>query len=213
MSVHYLLKGMLLGLSIAAPVGPIGLLCIRRSIAEGCRVGFISGLGAATADAVYAAIGGFALTTLTQWLIRARVGLSLGGGLFLVYLGVRTFRARAAGDVASAHNSSSAVRAGREAYVSTLLLTLANPMTIVSFAGVFAGLGTPHGAGAETRYTATGLLVTGTFGGSALWWLLLSGVAGRARRHIDASALRLINLACGATLASFGLYAIATSLR
>jgi threonine/homoserine/homoserine lactone efflux protein len=213
MSVQYLLKGMLLGLSIAAPVGPIGLLCIRRSIAEGSRVGFVCGLGAATADAVYAAIGGFALTTLAQWLIRARLGLALGGGLFLVYLGLRTFRTRPVDGVPSPRQPASPAGASREAYFSTLLLTLANPLTILSFAGVFAGLGTPVGSGVGTRYTTTALLVVGTFGGSALWWLMLSGAAGHARRYFGASGLRLINVLCGAILTGCGLYAFAAALQ
>jgi threonine/homoserine/homoserine lactone efflux protein len=211
MSIHYFLKGLLLGVSIAAPVGPIGLLCIRRSVAQGARIGFICGLGAATADALYAAIGGFALTTLTQWLIRARFGLSLAGGLLLLYLGVRTLRARPLDPATPAHHPAAPTSASGEAYVSTLLLTLANPMTILSFAGAFAGLGVLAGGGFH-HYAATGLLITGTFGGSALWWLALSGGAARARRYIGRSALRAINLACGATLTGFGLHALATAL-
>jgi threonine/homoserine/homoserine lactone efflux protein len=211
MSIHYLLKGLLLGLSIAAPVGPIGLLCIRRSVAEGARVGFVCGLGAATADALYAAIGGFALTTLTQWLVRARFGLSLAGGLLLLYLGVRTLRATPTDPAAPAHHPAAPTSVSREAYVSTLLLTLANPMTILSFAGAFAGLGGPAAAGVQ-HYAATGLLITGTFGGSALWWLALSGGAARAGRYIGTRIARGINIACGATLAGFGLHALATAL-
>jgi threonine/homoserine/homoserine lactone efflux protein len=210
--MNVFLEGLLLGLSIAAPVGPIGLLCIRRSIAEGARVGFVCGLGAATADALYAAIGGLALSTLAQWLLRARMGLSVGGGLFLLYLGMRTVRARPREPARPVREAATPNRAGREAYLSTLLLTLANPMTILSFAGVFAGLGTPLGSGIE-RYVATGLLVAGTFGGSALWWLALSGSAARARRYLGTSALRAINIVCGAMLAGFGLYALATTLR
>jgi threonine/homoserine/homoserine lactone efflux protein len=120
-------------------------------------------------------------------------------------------RARPVENASPTRNAASATRSRRAAYLSTLLLTLANPMTILSFAGVFAGLGAPSGAGVE-HYTATGWLVAGTFGGSALWWLILSGGAARARHRIGARALRLVNLACGATLAGFGVYALATAL-
>ena len=90
MSLHLLLKGLTIGFSIAAPVGPIGLLCIRRAIADGQRVGFICGLGAATADAGYALIGAFALTALTRWLVQEQAWFGVAGGVFLVYLGLRT---------------------------------------------------------------------------------------------------------------------------
>ncbi|HEX2791190.1 MAG TPA: LysE family transporter [Steroidobacteraceae bacterium] len=193
-----LLKGLTIGVSIAAPVGPIGLLCIRRAISEGARAGFICGLGAATADAAYALIGGFAMTAAARWLVAEQPWFGLIGGLFLVYLGMRTIAARG-GEAAAAP-----ARGALSAYSSTLLLTLANPMTIMSFAAVFAGLGVAVAA----DYSAAALLVGGVFAGSALWWLLLSGIAGRAQRHISAATMRAINRVCGAIIAAFGCYAI-----
>lgn len=128
------LRGLLIGFSIAAPVGPIGLLCIRRTVADGRMVGFVSGLGAATADAFYGAVAGFGLTVVSGALVHGQTPLRLVGGAFLCYLGVRTFLARPA---------QTAAVAGRRgllgAYASTLALTLTNPSTILSFVAIFAG--------------------------------------------------------------------------
>ena len=217
MSVSFLFKGLLLGLSIAAPVGPIGVLCIRRSIADGPRVGLICGLGAAVADMAYALVGGFALAFVAPMLARGRVGMATVGGLFLVYLGVRTFLAKPA----SAGASGNAGRAsdgggsrwgtpGFRAFFSTFILTLANPMTILSFAAVFAGAGLSAAGGVD--YVDTGLLVAGVFAGSAAWWLLLSTVAGKLRSHVGPATLRAINRASGVALTVFGLYALGSLL-
>jgi threonine/homoserine/homoserine lactone efflux protein len=197
-----LLKGVTIGFSIAAPVGPIGLLCIRRAMADGARAAFICGLGAASADAAYALVGGFAMTTVARWLVAEKPWFGLVGGLFLVVLGVQTITARGASPAAAT------ARGALSAYSSTLLLTLANPLTIMSFAAVFAGVGVAEAA----NYSAAALLVGGVFAGSALWWLLLSAAAARARRHISAATVRIINRVCGAIIAAFGCYAIATGL-
>jgi threonine/homoserine/homoserine lactone efflux protein len=199
-----LLKGLTIGLSIAAPVGPIGLLCIRRSVVDGPRAGFVCGLGAATADAVYALIGGFAMTALASWLLQEKRWFGLAGGLFLIYLGTR----RMARD-SDAQAAAAPGRGAMSAYGTTLLLTLANPITIMSFAAVFAGLGLAGSA----SYAAAITLVVGVFTGSALWWLLLSSIAGRARRHIDAALMHGVNAACGVVILAFGCYAIADALR
>ncbi|MFI4868441.1 MAG: LysE family translocator [Steroidobacterales bacterium] len=203
MSAHLVLKGLAIGFSIAAPVGPIGLLCIRRAVAEGARAGFVCGLGAATADAAYALIGGFAMIAVARWLVQEQRWFGLAGGLFLIYLGLRTLGAKPAHAAAAAGG-----RSALSAYGSTLLLTLANPMTMVSFAAVFAGIGA---AGAATYAAAT--LVAGVFAGSALWWLLLSGLCGRARRRIGARAMQWLNRACALVLVGFGCYAIAGAVR
>jgi threonine/homoserine/homoserine lactone efflux protein len=197
-----LLKGVTIGLSVAAPVGPIGLLCIRRSMADGARAGFICGLGAASADAAYALVGGFAMTAVARWLVAQRPWFGLFGGLFLIFLGIRTITARA---------SDPAVKSPRGAlagYGSTLLLTLANPLTIMSFAALFAGLSFANAA----NYSAAAVLVAGVFAGSALWWLLLSAIVARARRHVSAAMMRTINRVCGALIAAFGCYATAAGL-
>ena len=197
-----LLKGVTIGLSVAAPVGPIGLLCIRRSLADGARAGFICGLGAASADAAYALVGGFAMTAVARWLVAEKPWFGLFGGLFLIFLGVRIITARASDPAAERP------RAALAGYSSTLLLTLANPLTIMSFAAVFASLSLADAA----NYSAAAVLVAGVFAGSALWWLLLSAIVARARRHVSAAMMRNINRVCGAIIAAFGAYALGASL-
>lgn len=201
----FFLKGLAIGFSIAAPVGPIGLLCIRRSLADGLLIGLATGLGAATADAAYGCVAGFGLTAVSGFLVGQKFWLGLIGGLFLCWLGVRSFLARPADQGAA---SSNAAAAG-PAYLSTLGLTLTNPMTILSFAAVFAGFG----LGAATNYGAAGMLVAGVFLGSAAWWLLLSGASSLLRSRINAPWMQALNRVSGAIIFAFGLYALSTVTR
>lgn len=196
-----LARGMVLGLAIAAPVGPIGVLCIRRTLANGRLTGFVSGSGAATADAIYAAIAAFGLTALSDALIEYRTELGLVGGLFLCYLGFRTFRAV---PVFSDPPGSAAARSLLGAYLSTLGLTLTNPATIISFTVIFAGLGLID---EDIDRLAAGQLVLGVFLGSLIWWLFLSGAVGLLRGRLTPH-LRWVNRGSGAILAGFGLVAL-----
>jgi threonine/homoserine/homoserine lactone efflux protein len=202
--IRLLLRGIAIGFSIAAPVGPIGVLCIRRTLGRGRTVGFISGLGAATADAIYGCIAGFGLTFVSGFLVDQQVWIRLAGGLFLCYLGVQAFLAEPSERAESARGSRLA-----GAYGSTFLLTLTNPMTILSFAAIFAGLGL-HETG--RGYEAAMVLVFGVFVGSALWWFMLSGAASLFRERFDARALRWVNRASGTVVTGFGL-AVLASLR
>ena len=152
------LRGLVLGFTIAAAVGPISLLVIRRTLAEGRLVGLVSGMGVATADATYGAIAAFGLTAITDLLIDWRRPLGIVGGLFLVWLAWRTLRS-VPGEAAA--EDGGARRGLPGAYLSTLGLTLTNPMTILSFAALFVGLGVTGG----DLYGAT-LLTLGVFGGS-----------------------------------------------
>jgi threonine/homoserine/homoserine lactone efflux protein len=196
---HFLLKGIAVGVAIAAPVGPIGVLCIRRTLAESQRNGFICGLGAATADATYGCVAGFGLTAISSWLIRGQFWLGLGGGIFLIYLGARTIWSKSPGAALSP------VRANlTSAFLSTFLLTIANPMTVLSFLAVFAGLG----LGSAPGYLAAIALVAGIFVGSALWWLTLSSLVAILRSQINQHWLRLINYACGILIGAFGVWAL-----
>lgn len=192
-------RGLVIGLSIAAPVGPIGVLCIRRTLAAGRLVGLASGLGAATADAIYGCMAAFGLTFLSSFLISKQLWLSLVGGIFLCYLGWRTFRARPAAMGGDTGDGGLAA-----AYASTFILTLTNPMTILSFAAVFAGLG----VGAASGYAGALLTVCGVFCGSALWWLMLSFGVGLVRRQIDQSKMVLINRISGIIIVGFGVLAL-----
>lgn len=200
MDTVFLLKGLALGFSIAAPVGPIGILCVRRTLTEGRAFGLVSGLGAATADAMYGMVAGFGLTFISNLLIGQRVWLNLIGGVFLCYLGIRTFAAKPADHIASPQ------RVGLPgAYASTFFLTLTNPMTILFFAGVFAGLGI---ATAPTGYLSSGLLVAGVFLGSALWWLVLTSGVSLFLTRISAEHWRWINRISGVVLVGFGIVAL-----
>ncbi len=193
------LKSMAIGFSIAAPVGPIGVLCIRRSIVDSRLVGFTTGLGAATADAAYGCVAGFGLTAVSSFLVGHRSWLGLLGGLFLCCLGIRTFISRPAARAAE-------IRGGGllSAYLSTLFLTLTNPMTILSFVGVFAGIG----IGASPDYLAVGVLVAGVFIGSALWWLLLSSGVAMLQSRFSSSWMQAVNRLSGCVVFAVGLYSL-----
>jgi len=199
-----LIRGIVIGFSIAAPVGPIGVLCIRRTLAGGFRLGLVSGLGAALADAVYGSIAAFGLTAVSEALIRQHDALRLIGGAFLFFLGVRTFLAQPRLEAPSGDYRSLA-----SALTSTFLLTLTNPMTVLSFAGVFAGLGLASSGG---DFRAAAGIVLGVFIGSASWWLFLSGVVGRLRRQVAPGLLRWVNRGSGILITGFGLAAIAIAL-
>ncbi|MDR7419579.1 MAG: LysE family transporter [Armatimonadota bacterium] len=202
MSLGFLVRGLVIGLSIAAPVGPIGVLCIRRSLAQGRAAGFVSGLGAATADAVYGAVAGLGLTFLSWFLVSQQTWLRLAGGAFLLCLGARTFLTHPSGQAAGADG-----RGLLGAYASTFFLTLTNPMTILSFAAIFAGLGL---ARATDRCGSTAALVTGVFLGSAAWWLILSGAAAAFRGSFTPGGLRWVNRVSGVVITLFGFAAIAS---
>jgi threonine/homoserine/homoserine lactone efflux protein len=202
---HPFLVGVGLGLAIAAPVGPIGLLCIRRTLAEGRLVGLLTGLGAATADALYGALAAFGLTSLSGFLVRQQSLVGLIGGSFLCYLGTRTFLARPPENLTEVKSGSLSA-----AFGSTFLLTLTNPLTILSFAAVFAGLG----IGARTAdYVSAISLVAGVFTGSALWWLLLSAGVSLLRSRVDRRSMTWVNRVAGALIVLFGISAIVAALR
>jgi threonine/homoserine/homoserine lactone efflux protein len=207
------LRGLLLGFSIAAPVGPIGVLCIRRTLIDGWRIGLLSGLGAATADATYGAIAAFGLTAISTLLVSGQLWLRLIGGIFLCYLGLRTLLAKpvpaSAPDITtpSAAQSATHTRNGLIAYASTVGLTLTNPTTILSFAAIFAGLGLGSGS---RGYLGAALLVLGVFVGSALWWLILSSTVSVLRARFRPSAIIWVGRASGGVLLAFGLLALAS---
>jgi len=202
MESDLLLRGLVIGFSIAAPVGPIGVLCIRRTLDEGSRAGLLTGLGAATADAVYGSIAGFGLVFASNVLISQRTWLHLFGGLFLCYLGVKTFLARPAEEAVSIKRYAST-----GAYVSTFFLTLTNPMTILSFAAIFAGLGL--GTQADNNASAIAL-VLGVFLGSAVWWFILSGAVSLLRTKFNSHRMRWVNRMSGLIITGFGILALLT---
>jgi threonine/homoserine/homoserine lactone efflux protein len=202
LDLTFLLRGLVIGFSIAAPVGPIGVLCIRRTLAEGRASGLVSGLGAASADAMYGMVAAFGLTFISSFLIDQKIALRLIGGAFLLYLGVKTLLAKPAEHTQTLVTENSNLAA---AYASTFFLTVTNPMTIISFAAIFAGLGI---ANANGNYLTAATLVVGVFLGSALWWLILSGGVAVLRSRVNASALQWVNRISGVVIAAFGLVAL-----
>ena len=201
-----LLKGMLIGFSIAAPVGPIGLLCLRRGLAHGFWPAFTAGLGAATADAMYGLVGALGLGAVTVILTAQADWLRLLGGLFLLWLGWRTWCSVRAPDAPGAAGSSVRVEAGAahwRGYLSTFALTATNPMTIFSFAAIFAGLGLVQGQPGDAV-----VLVAGVFLGSTMWWSLLAGIAARGARYLTGAHLVAINRVSAVVLAGFGVWAL-----
>lgn len=195
------INGVAIGFAVAAPVGPIGLLCIRRTLSGGTFAGLVSGLGAACADALYAAVATFALAIATTLISRAAAPLHAGGGLFLIVLGIRT----ALASTISAHAEPNAPRLYLHTFLTTFALTVVNPATIFSFAGILAGAA--FGAQPPTGLRAA-RLVCGVFAGSTLWWLVLSVVIGTLRRALSPPLTRAVNLASGITLIGFGTWAL-----
>jgi threonine/homoserine/homoserine lactone efflux protein len=207
MDIDFLIRGLVIGFSIAAPVGPIGVLCIRRTLAEGRASGIVSGLGAACADAVYGCIAGFGLTFIANFLVSQEFWLSLIGGLFLCWLGLRTAFAK------PPQAAAVTVRNGIglfQAWASTFFLTLTNPMTILSFTAIFAGLGL---AGQRASYASAAILVLGVFLGSATWWLLLSGGVSLLRDKFTQHKMLWINRISGLIISGFGLFALTAAIR
>lgn len=196
----FLIKGLLIGFAIAAPVGPIGVLCIRRTLAQGRLIGFLTGLGAATADMSYGAVAAFSLTVVQDLLIGQKFWLHLVGGLFLLYLGFTTFIARPA-----ERDNARQARGRWSAYLSTLGLTLTNPATIISFTFIFAGLQLGLSGG---DLLDAGILVAGVFAGSAAWWFTLSGLVSLLRERFTPHWMVWLNRLAGAVIFGLGLAAL-----
>ncbi|MDQ3926348.1 MAG: LysE family translocator [Actinomycetota bacterium] len=196
-----LIRGLLIGFSIAAPIGPIGVLCIKRTLAEGRASGFSCGLGAASADAVYGGLAAFGLISISSFLVHYQPWLRLVGGVFLLYLGSKTFLQRPT-ERETKKDGSSSVLAG--VYATTFFLTMTNPLTILSFAAIFAGMGV---AETSAGYAAA-TLVVGVFSGSGLWWLFLSGGVSLFRSKLRTGMLRWVNRASGTIILGFGVIAL-----
>jgi threonine/homoserine/homoserine lactone efflux protein len=200
MDTLYYLKGLIIGISIAAPVGPIGIICMRRTLGQGRMIGFVSGLGAATADAIYGLIAGFGLAAISNFLIGQQFWIQLAGGMFLCYLGIKTLTSKA---LHTNTNTQSKNMIG--AFLSVFILTLTNPMTILSFIAIFAGLGI---SSAKSNIGSALLLVTGVFSGSTLWWLLLCSGVGLLKQRLKTNTVTLINRLSGVIILLFGAFAL-----
>lgn len=199
------LRGLLIGFAIAAPVGAIGVLCIRRTLADGQLAGLFTGLGAATADALYGAVAAFGLTGVSSLLVDRQAAIRVTGGIFLLWLGWQTWWSRPPDPSAPAPKASLA-----RAWATTFALTLTNPITIVSFAAVFAGLGL---ADAPDGWAGSLLMVAGVFLGSVLWWLILTTGVSLLRGWFTPERMVWVNRVSGAVIAAFGVVALVSVIR
>lgn len=201
-----LLQGVVLGIAIAAPVGPIGLLCIRRTLEHGPLMGFATGMGAAVADTFYGAVAAFGVSAVIGFLRGHEIAFQLFGGVFLLGVAVRTMRQRPAAEEREAANAPDS-RTWIGGFVTALSLTLTNPATIMAFIAIFAGFGL---GGTLGNYDAM-TLVLGVFVGSSLWWLALSTGVALVRHRISDRRLVMLNTCTGLALAGFGLWALGSA--
>lgn len=193
------LRSMLIGLSIAAPVGQIGILAIQRTLDQGRAAGLATGMGAAFADAMYGAMGAFGVTALITWLLGLQLWLGLIGGSYLLWLAWQTAR-RPSVKGGSGHLPAGTLRR----HVSgTFLLTLSNPTTILAFMAVFGALA--GGASIPSPW----VMVLGVFLGSALWWLILSTGVAWLRDRFDERWQKAVNLGSAVMLAAIGAWQLA----
>lgn len=195
------LTGIGVGFAVAVPVGPIGILCIRRTLTDGRAAGLATGFGAASADAVYGVIAAVGLV-LSGILISHADTLRIGGGSLIVLLGLLSIWKFLQNKPQKAAKSNA--KGLLAAFITTFALTLANPMTILAFVGLIAGLG----AGAENTQSAPYLLVAGVFVGSAMWWLFLVQVALLAKTRLTPAITRWLDVVSGAVLVIWGLWIV-----
>lgn len=194
----FFLKGLIIGFAMAVPIGPLGIMCIRKTLAEGHSRGLVIGLGAATADSLYGSIAAFGLTLVSDVITSQQFWLRLAGGALLLFLGIRTFRAKRKDPIIPFDNKGLL-----RSYVSAFLLALTNPMTIFAFVAVFAAFG----LGDRVNIISASILVLGVFTGSYLWFLTLSYAATSFRKKLDSGGLRWVNRVSGALIILSGVAA------
>ncbi len=193
MLLVFLIKGIVVGVVIAVPVGPVGILCLRRTIFEGRLSGLVSGLGAATADAVFGVVAAFGLTLVYRWLISWEDWLRAAGGVYLLYSGGSALFSKAQEKVTEESDPETLVRG----FASAFALTITNPVTILVFLAIFAALGL---GGAPAALLRAAFLVLGVWVGSLLWWLGLSLGVGMFRRSIEPRHLAWVSRGSGLIL-------------
>jgi threonine/homoserine/homoserine lactone efflux protein len=191
------LKGILIGLLIAIPVGPVGILCVHRVIAKGRLAGLFSGLGAAAADGLYGAIAAFGLTLISDFLIGCSFWIRLFGGIFIVFIGARMYFTRPATDIEDDIPNT----LGRD-FLSTFIITVTNPMTIMGFLAIFAGFNLIN---SQRGFLDASILVAGVVAGSGIWWLALIIIFGFIRSKFEFSYLNAVNKIAGALIVLLGI--------
>ena len=204
------IKSVVIGLSIAVPVGPIGMLCIQRSLTRGFRAGFATGIGAACADAIYGLLGALGVAGIATAFPMLTVALKIGGGAFLVWLAWSI--ARQAPAAAAVQRDGPRTTVLRD-FLTTFGLTLSNPMTIVSFIGIFAALGPLSAAQDGTMRMTVAPMVAGVFAGSAVWWLCLSGATAALRTKMSGAFMHGLSRVSAVVIAGFGAIQLIAGVR
>jgi threonine/homoserine/homoserine lactone efflux protein len=199
--LELLFRGVLAGLAISVPVGPVNVLCISRTLSRGRRAGLISGLGAAAADTVYGAIAGFSISFVIQFLLREEFWIRLCGGVLLIGIGIRYYFKKPQSITDEIYRST------HSELVSAFLLNLTNPTTVLSFLAVLAALGMGH----HRARWLTLLLIAGIFCGAMLWWIVLAAATSHFRERFDDKAMLWMNRIAGLAIGGFGLVTLALS--
>jgi threonine/homoserine/homoserine lactone efflux protein len=205
LEIPFFIKGFLIGLVVAAPLGPIGIICLQRTVSKGYLLGLFSGLGISTADAIYSALATLGVTAISSFLVSQELWLKIIGGIVVCGLGIRIYRQAGSQKMSESANHKNCFGA----YFSALILTLMNPALIFSFVAIFASLGIVY---TRTSHFSTLLLVVGVFSGSAIWWVFLSGMAHQLKTRFTDSLIKKINYISGVLIAGFGLLMIGSAI-
>jgi threonine/homoserine/homoserine lactone efflux protein len=199
--------GFLIGLVVAIPIGPVNLICIRRTLSYGTLAGFLSGLGGALGDGVFASVTAFGLTAISQLIEGYSKPLQLMGGIMLLGFGLTVFQT----DVSVLRDAEGQIvrdkpPAALRMLLSTFALTIANPATLFGFTALFAGFGSLAGEG--TTFLDAGITVLGVIAGSTTWWFMLTTFVGIFHGHIDTGVMRTINHVFGVLVSASGVFVL-----
>jgi threonine/homoserine/homoserine lactone efflux protein len=201
-TLKLIISGVIIGLIVAVPIGPVNLICIRRTLAFGPLNGFMSGLGASVGDTVFAIVTGFSLTVIAQLIRGYSSWIELAGGAMLVYFGLHTFFARVVARLEDKESKEQGASTLLSAMASTFALTITNPATLLGFAALFAGFGGL--AGGHPNIMSAAFVVIGVAAGSTLWWLVLTTFVGLFHASISDRVMLIINRGSGFAIAGFG---------
>lgn len=196
------IKGIIIGLLVSVPLGPIGIMCIQRTLNKGYMSGFISGLGAATADILFSIIAGFGLSIIINFIVERHIYFQILGGLFVLYIGYRIFSTNPVKQLKLQRLNRTRLS---QDFVSVFLLTLSNPLAIFLFVGIMAGLNVANDL---LSIFELSILVAGIAGGAILWWFVLASVANRFRKKIRLKSIWWLNKITGSVVFLFGLAVI-----
>ncbi|HEV2650235.1 MAG TPA: LysE family transporter [Rhizomicrobium sp.] len=202
-TLKLIISGVVIGLIVAVPIGPVNLICIRRTLAFGPLNGFMSGLGASVGDTVFAIVTGFSLTVIAQLIRGFSSWIELAGGAMLVYFGIHTFFAKVVARLEDKDSKEQGASTLLRAMASTFALTITNPATLLGFAALFAGFGGL--AGGHPNIMSAAFVVIGVAAGSTLWWLVLTTVVGLFHASISNRVMSIINRISGFAIAGFGI--------